>query len=513
MTDLVIPTLNSTDDSYVLIEWLVEDGATVAAGDPVALIETSKAVTELEAAQAGVLTGQRPAMSRCRPGESVATLAQPGDTPPSAEQPSPGDHSLAAQQSSAGQQRPAGTQPSLGGQATLMGAADPGADGPVITRAAQELLDRHGLGPEAVAGLGRPLIRSSDVAALVAARQQMPVPGPAQPATLARPPAQSPAEPPAPAQPQPAAPRPPEPGPGAADPGIQLSPHQRAVAQVVSRSHATIPAAFTLIKVDAGPLQSRLRSEGKLTGGFVGMTEVVICALAAACREFPGCLVQVADDLTLTRAESVDIGVTIDVGTGLYLPVIRAADTLGIGAIARQLMTMRTRGLRRKITENDLAGARITIALNSERGIVFSQPVIYPGQVCTVSLGAVDTELVPGPAGEPAVRDYVYLGLAYDHRVINGREAAAFLCSIRDRLEAPASAPGEPAPPSQRLPAQPGQPGQLGRSARASEAGQSAPAGWPGRPALASAPGPSAQASAPGVSAQAPTSNGSRGTG
>ncbi|MGH3158038.1 MAG: 2-oxo acid dehydrogenase subunit E2, partial [Streptosporangiaceae bacterium] len=389
---LRVPTLNSNDESYVLVGWLVADGAPVLAGDAVASIETSKAVDDLVVDAPGYLSHAVEPMSTCRPGEIVGHL------------------------------RPA--KPTGAGPPPSSGQQDSGQGGMVVTRPAQELMDTHGVTSEAVAGLGKKLIRRADVESLLGASVK-----PGAEAAGAE-------------------------GAGAEGQSRPLPAHQLAVARVVSRSHATIPPAFTVIKVVADEMLRLQRAE---TARFIGIPEQVIKAVAQAAGEFPDCLAGIGDDLTITPATSVDIGVTIDVGNGLYVPVLRAADTLTVADIAGRMMYFRARLLRGRLSEQDLGPASIVLALHQSPGIVLAQPIIYPGQACTLSLAALDQELRLGPEGQVSEHSYFYLGLSYDHRVINGRQAAAFLTAIRDRLqEVPADfVSGPDAPPHEQQPSAP----------------------------------------------------------
>jgi 2-oxoglutarate dehydrogenase E2 component (dihydrolipoamide succinyltransferase) len=218
--------------------------------------------------------------------------------------------------------------------------------------------------------------------------------------------------------------------------------HQLAVARAVTRSHASIPAAFTVVKVPADSLLRQQEAISRETACFIGVTEFVIKAIALTAPAFPASLASVGDGLRITPAGPPDIGVTIDVGTGLYVPVIRAAATEGLTAISRRMMYLRTRAMRGRLSEDDLAGARITLTLHQVPGIVLARPIIYPGQTCAFSLTAPCPELSLGPSGQVTESVYVHLGLSYDHRALSGREAAGFLTAIRDRLQDPRASLG-----------------------------------------------------------------------
>ncbi len=128
---------------------------------------------------------------------------------------------------------------------------------------------------------------------------------------------------------------------------------------------------------------------------------------------------------------------TIDVGRGLFVPVIRDTDQLDLAGIAAALMNFRVRAMRRTMTDDDLNGGCITLTLHLEPGVVLARPVVFPGQTCALSLCAQQRELRLDSAGQVTCHEYFHLGIAYDHRVINGADAIRFLAAIRDELESP----------------------------------------------------------------------------
>ena len=378
MPELVVPSLNANDETYVLTEWLAGPADWVGSGEPVAVIETSKAASDLVAGDEGYLSQRVTAGTTCQPGDAVAWLG-----PTAAE---------ARADQAAAQRSPAESAP-----AAYPGPAD-GAAAVVVTRPARELMERHGIAEKAVAALGKPVVRQSDVAALITPADH-------------------------------------------GSPSV-LSPHQRAVARQVSRSHATIPAAFAVIKVLADELIRQQELVGKQARALIGIPELVIAAVAALRGAHPRCFAAVREDLSLELAERADIGVTIDVGTGLYVPVIRDAAHLGVPEISARLMDLRIRAMRRTLREEDLAGGRITLALHMDPGIVLAQPVVTPGQSCTLALCAPQHEVGLAADGTVIAYRYLHLGLAYDHRILNGRDAVAFLTSVKTALESPVSGAG-----------------------------------------------------------------------
>ena len=311
-----VPRLNPNDDSYVLLEWLVADGATVEAGEPIAAVETSKAIEELAATQAGVLRQDVAVGADCAPGAPIGRIL------------------------------PA------------------------------------------------------------------PVPLPAVPAPV----------------PQPAVPAP-------VPPGRPLPPAQRRIADVVATSHREIPVAFTAVRVDVTAALAYARRAADETGVAVGLTEVVIAAVAALHERFPALYARLTDDGLVLDAEAPSIGLTVDVGTGLFLPVIRDAAGLDLGDLADAVVALRMKALRGRLREEDMAGMNLLVALNDTPGVTVARPIIPPGVTCALSVPDVHREVVLDGDGGVRERTVADLGLAYDHRLVNGAQAGAYLAALGDALQ------------------------------------------------------------------------------
>jgi 2-oxoglutarate dehydrogenase E2 component (dihydrolipoamide succinyltransferase) len=266
----------------------------------------------------------------------------------------------------------------------------------VLTKPALDLMRERAVSPDAVAALGRPVVRRADIEALLAGGGD----GDRRETTEV------------------------------------LSARQRAVARTVARSHATIPDAFVVMKVSATAMLRRQADISSTRKAFVGVPEQVVRAVGRLHATFPRFYCAVADDLSLTPAERADVGVTVDVGTGLLVPVVRDVASLDVVEIAQRLMSLRTRAMRGRINEADLAGSAVTLALHMDPGVILARPVIFPGQVCTLSLAALQHELISSGDGAVVDHPFVTVGMSYDHRVVNGRDACRYLTALREELEA-----------------------------------------------------------------------------
>jgi len=266
----------------------------------------------------------------------------------------------------------------------------------VITNSARELIEKASVPEGRLAELGRKIIRRSDVAQLLS--------------DVAEP-----------------------------DPPTRLSRAQRQIAEVVSLAHRTIPAAFTVVRVHidaAEDLRQRLGQRGLA----IGLPELIIKAIGEAHAAFPAFFATLTGEHTLSPSEAAHVGVTIDTGGGLYIPVVRDANSASLADIAARLMQLRVKAMRKSFQQRDFEGSTIVVSINTDvdSEVVFAQPIVHPGHTCMVSIGSPMSEVALS-AGELHQRRFVHLGIAFDHRVVNGRDAVAFLKAIKSSVEAPGS--------------------------------------------------------------------------
>ncbi|MBO4271610.1 2-oxo acid dehydrogenase subunit E2 [Microbispora triticiradicis] len=212
---------------------------------------------------------------------------------------------------------------------------------------------------------------------------------------------------------------------------------QRGTAAVVTRAHKEVPAAFTAVEVGVDALLARLRLLSEESGAEIGVPEAVVKAVAAAHDRFGHLFGSLVDDRTVAVPETPHVAVTIDAGRGLYTPVIRDCARRSITDIADDLMDFRMKAWRGgDFTTSELDGGTITISINTEADVVFVQPIVMWPQLCMLSVGGLRRQLALHD-GVLATTTVVVLGLAYDHRVVNGAEAVAFLRAVADNLREP----------------------------------------------------------------------------
>ncbi|GAA4081587.1 2-oxo acid dehydrogenase subunit E2 [Nonomuraea soli] len=210
---------------------------------------------------------------------------------------------------------------------------------------------------------------------------------------------------------------------------IHLSRTQRRVAAVVEESHAAIPAAFTAMRVDVTDALSHARVLSRRDRVLIGVPELVVKAAGSLVEKFPLCFATPVSGRSARRAGAAHVGVTVDLGNGMFVPVLRDATGRPTAELAADLARYRRTALNGTFTEADLSGANILLALHPDDGVILATPIVYPGHTCALSLTA--------PRQETDGRRVVTLGLAYDHRFLNGRDAAAFLGALAAALRAP----------------------------------------------------------------------------
>ncbi|GIE29376.1 dihydrolipoamide acetyltransferase component of pyruvate dehydrogenase complex [Actinoplanes italicus] len=213
-----------------------------------------------------------------------------------------------------------------------------------------------------------------------------------------------------------------------------LGKSQLAVAAVVAESHHTIPAAYAVVKVVVDAALAALRGYADRQKIAARLPELLIRRLAGLVETYPMFFASAREDGTAVLAGQVRVGVTIDIGRGLYLPVIGADAVTSLATVTAAMAGLRAKALREEFTAADLTGATIGLSLPAG-DVLLAQPLIMPGTSCMLALGATHPEVIPDGHGQPVVRQVALLGLAYDHRLINGRAAARFLGGLKAALE------------------------------------------------------------------------------
>jgi 2-oxoglutarate dehydrogenase E2 component (dihydrolipoamide succinyltransferase) len=368
----------------------------------------------------------------------------PPAPPAPAQQPQAPAAPPAPQQAAAPQAPEAPAQPSTGG------------DGPYVTPLVRKLAAEHGVDLESVDGTGvGGRIRKQDVLDAARTRRDQEAAAQAQPTAPSAPAAaaSAPATPaaaaagqaPAGGAAQPSAPSRPAIVPSALRGTTQrLSRPRQVIAQRMVESLQTSAQLTTVVEADVtaiARLRTRAKQDFEAREG-VKLSFLPFFALAAieALKVHPklNAVIDTANN-QVTYHDAEHLGIAVDAERGLMVPVIHNAGDLNLGGLARKIADLANRTRSGQVNPDELAGGTFTLTNTGSRGALFDTPIINQPQVGILGTGTVVKRpvVVEDPAlGEViAVRSMVYLALTYDHRLVDGADAARFLVTIKERLE------------------------------------------------------------------------------
>ena len=198
----------------------------------------------------------------------------------------------------------------------------------------------------------------------------------------------------------------------------------------------------TVIEVDVTKI-ARLRDRAKATfeareGVKLSFLPFFAVSVCEALKQHPVLNSSVEGDQIIYHGAE-HLGIAVDTERGLLVPVIHNAGDLNMGGVARKIADLAARTRDNKVTPDELGGGTFTLTNTGSRGALFDTPIINQPQVAILGLGAIVKRpmVVKGEDGGEtiAIRSMVYLGLSYDHRVVDGADAARFLVTLKERLE------------------------------------------------------------------------------
>jgi pyruvate dehydrogenase E2 component (dihydrolipoamide acetyltransferase) len=402
--------------SGTLLEIKVNEDETVEVGAELAVIGSGDA-----AGSGGGEAPPAPAEEAQAPEQSAEE--QPEEAAPEAAEP-PAEEQAEPEQPAAETAPAEPAQPAA--QATPEQAAGSGGrdSSAYVTPLVRKMAAQHGVDLAAVVGTGvGGRIRKQDV--LDAAAQQGTDTTPTRPA----PGAAATSEAPSPLR-------------GKTDPMSRL---RKVIASRMVESLQTMAQLTTVVEVDVTSI-SRLRDSAKADFAAregVKLSYMPFFAKAAidALKQHPSLNAAIDTEKgEVTYYDRENLAIAVDTERGLLTPVIKEAGDLSIAGLARKIADVAERTRTNKITPDELSGGTFTITNTGSRGALFDTPIINLPQVAILGTGAVVKRAVviddPNLGETIAVRQMVYLALTYDHRLVDGADAARFLTDVRARLEA-----------------------------------------------------------------------------
>jgi pyruvate dehydrogenase E2 component (dihydrolipoamide acetyltransferase) len=412
---VVMPALEMAQETGKLVSWKKKEGEQVKKGEMLLEVETDKAVVEIEAGGDGVLSGVTAKVGDVVPvGQTIAWLLKPGESLPTG-----------------GAQAQTGRKMDSA-PAAAVAAAAPSAPEPVsvagakISPKARRLAREHGVDIAKLkgSGPGGEILADDILKASASAAQASPS------AATARPMSPPPAAPSGGVTPPP---------PVATGPADAVSSIGRIMAERTTQSWTTVPHFFVARDVDATALNAA--REGlipvieKSHGVKITLTDLLVAAVARALKQFPRMNGSWVNNGVSLNAD-VNVALAMAVENAVVTAVIRNADTLALGAIAKQRKELTERAKANKLQPADISGATFTISNLGMFGVDAFTAIIVPPQAGILAVGAA-TDRVVAVDGMIGVRPMMTITLSSDHRIIDGARAAQFMQALVGLLTDP----------------------------------------------------------------------------
>ncbi|MEU8360777.1 2-oxoglutarate dehydrogenase, E2 component, dihydrolipoamide succinyltransferase [Nonomuraea sp. NPDC048882] len=465
-----MPQLGESVTEGTVTRWLKKEGERVEADEPLLEVSTDKVDTEIPSPSAGVLT--KIVVAEDETVEVGAELAvidengQPGAAAPAPEaaaqpapepepepepEPAPAPPVSSIPQPAPAQAAPApapAPAPQAAPAAQPAPAAEPApvassGDSPYVTPLVRKLANEHGVDLDSVNGTGvGGRIRKQDV--LEAAKAQREKAAAAQPAAAPAPAAQpAAAQAPAAQAPSAAAPEPVEVDTTLRGRTEKMSRLRQTMSKRLVESLQTAAQLTTVVEVDVTKI-ARLRDQAKadfLRREGVKLTFMPFFEMAAieALKQHPKLNATINNEtMEVTYFDVEHLGIAVDTERGLIAAVIKNAGDLNLAGLARKTADLAERTRANKVTPDEITGGTFTLTNTGSRGALFDTPILNQPQVGMLGTGAVVKRpvVIDTAEGEViAVRSMVYLALTYDHRLVDGADAARFLTTVKRRLE------------------------------------------------------------------------------
>ena len=212
---------------------------------------------------------------------------------------------------------------------------------------------------------------------------------------------------------------------------------RRIIAQNMVKSSTQIPHAWAMMEVDVTnlvALRQAVRPQFKQQGQDITIFPFIIHAVASGLRDHPYLNATWRDDKIVLK-KGIHIGIAVSAPSGLMVPVIHNADGLSVAAANSELRTLSDNARRDSLSLEQVQGGTFTLNNTGALGTTVSSPIInYPQAAILSTEAAVQRPVVINNA--IAIRSMMNLCLSFDHRIVDGAEASAFLRDVKDRLEA-----------------------------------------------------------------------------
>ena len=462
--EVPMPQMGESIAEGTVSKWLKQLGDAVQRDEPILEISTDKVDAEIPAPSAGTLVE-----IAVREGETVGvgTIVayidpdghppQAGSAPRAAPAPAASAQAAApaprAPEPAAAEPEPEEAEVEEALVAPVRASAPATADDRARTRSTpvvRRIAEEHGIDVESVPGTGHGgRVTKQDILSFIeggAAPEVPPAPAPAKPAKAS-----------APVVPTPSAASGPASGGWdafyrdvhhpeyhvrAADRVESMDKIRRLTAEHMVLAKRVAPHVHSFIEIDFSAID-RIRAESKARwaaqGARVSYTAFVAWAVSRVLRDFPMVNSAVSGNNVIYRG-NVNLGLAVDLDPGLIVPVVHDADHLGLVGIGNRIVDLATRARERKLMPAEIQGATFTITNPGVLGTLVGMPIIPKGTSAILGTGAIEKRVVVVPDPETgtdstAIRNRAYFSLGYDHRIVDGADAARFLARLKETLE------------------------------------------------------------------------------
>ncbi|MCQ6252551.1 2-oxoglutarate dehydrogenase, E2 component, dihydrolipoamide succinyltransferase [Streptomyces malaysiensis] len=451
-TDVVLPALGESVTEGTVTRWLKEVGESVEADEPLLEVSTDKVDTEIPAPAAGtlleILVGED---ETAEVGAKLAVIGVAGAAPAAAPAPAapapapepvqeapapaPAPQAPSAPAPQAVTPAPVAPEPvpavpapapAPAAAPTIPAPTAPEAEGAYVTPLVRKLAAENNVDLSTVKGTGvGGRIRKQDVIAAAEAAK-----------------AAAQAQAPAAAAPKAAAPQAVSPLRGQT---IKMPRMRKVIGDNMMKALHSQAQLTSVIEVDVTRVM-RLRAQAKESfaqreGVKLSPMPFFVKAAVQALKAHPAINARInEDDNTITYFDVENVGIAVDAEKGLMTPVIKNAGDLNIAGLAKKTAELAGKVRSNKITPDEVSGATFTISNTGSRGALFDTIIVPPNQVAILGIGATVKRPVvinhPELGETIAVRDMTYVALSYDHRLVDGADAARYLTAVKEILEA-----------------------------------------------------------------------------
>ena len=430
-TEVTMPALGESVTEGTVSSWLKAVGDTVEADEPLLEVATDKVDTEVPSPASGVLLEIRvPEDETVEVGTVLAIIGSPSTAPAAAAAPEAPAPAPAPAPAAPPAPAPAATE----APAATAAPVSSGATGSYVTPIVRKLARDKGVDLSTVTGTGvGGRIRKQDVeAAAKAAEEARAAAAAAAPAAQA--PAPAAADKPASAKPE-------------VDTTLRgrtekMSRLRQVIAERMIDSMQTSAQLTTVVEVDVtrvAALRARAKNDFLAKNGTkLTFLPFFVQAATEALKAHPKINASI-EGKNVTYHDVEHVGIAVDTPRGLLVPVVKNAGDLNIPGLAKRINDLAARTRDNKVNPDELSGSTFTITNTGSGGALFDTPIINQPEVAILGLGAIQRQprvIKDADGGEViAIRSVCYLALSYDHRLVDGADAARYLMTVKKRLE------------------------------------------------------------------------------